>query len=70
MIEEHLTGRTGYRIQPRFLRSPLVVLQVEVRQHGYYMVNMGGRVESEDVDNTFYRDATVEDITRNLETQK
>jgi hypothetical protein len=64
MIEEELTGRTGYRIQKRFLRPTLVVLQVEVRQYGYYMVNSGGRVESEDVDRTYYRDATVQDITR------
>ncbi len=64
MIDEELTGNTRYRIQTRFMGgNPLVVLQVEIHRTGYYMVNEGGRVESEDVDSTFFRDAAVEDIT-------
>jgi hypothetical protein len=63
MIKRTLTGYRRYRVQTYWLRKPLVVLQVEVNDKGYYIDNAGGCIDTVDVDKTFYIDARVEDIT-------
>lgn len=62
-IKEELTGNTRCRIHTQLFNKPIMVVQVEVHQHGDYLSNGGGRVEDVPVDNTFYRDATLEDIS-------
>lgn len=58
-----LTGRTRYRIQTRWFRKPLLVLQVEVHTEGVTYdhsnpYDYDGRPYVHDA----YRDATVEDL--------
>lgn len=55
-----LTGRTSYRVETRLFRKQLVVLQVEVRAKGYEYGPYGHVTE---VDQLYWQDATVEDIT-------
>lgn len=62
-VKEELTGNIRCRIQTRWFGAPMMVIQVEVRCHGDYLDNAGGRIEGVPVDNTFFRDATLEDIT-------
>ncbi len=54
-----LTGKTRYRTQRRFLRSDVLVLQVEYTY--MHMENMGSSVECEEY--TAWRDATLSDLT-------
>ena len=56
------TGATRHRVETRWFRKPLVVLQIEVHakgnevlDHPYYTVK--------DVDHRYWRDAQVQDIT-------
>lgn len=55
-----LTGRRRYRIQRRWFRAPLLVLQVEERRCGYTddAHGLGRRYSS-----IQWRDARVEDLT-------
>lgn len=62
-VKEDLTGNIRCRIQTRWFREPLMVVQVEVHHHGDYLDNVGGRIEDTPVDITFFRDATLEDIS-------
>ncbi len=55
-----LTGRRRYRIKTRLFGEPLLVLQVEVRQWGSFMI-ANGPIESEF--RVWWRDATIEDMT-------
>jgi hypothetical protein len=48
-----LTGKTRYRIQKRFFRAPILVLQVQVTF---------GRFDDEHQPGPHWRDATVEDL--------
>jgi len=34
MISNELTGKTSYRVQKRFLKPPLIIVQVEIRKRG------------------------------------
>lgn len=52
------TGRRRYRSQPRFLRKPVLVLQIEWK--GIHTTSIGGHIDSEWI--TFWRDADVEDL--------
>ena len=61
-VKEELTGNIRCRIETRWLRDPMMVIQVEVRRHGDYLDNVGGRIEDIPVDHTFFRDAKLEDI--------
>lgn len=59
MITESLTGKIRYRTHTRFLRRPLLVLQVEVRYTG---IRERMDVDRE-VNYTDWRDATSADLT-------
>jgi hypothetical protein len=56
------TGAKRHRVETRWFRKPLVVLQVEVHAKGYEVLahpyGMG-----QDVDHRYWRDAQVQDIT-------
>ena len=56
------TGAKRHRVETRWFRAPLVVLQVELHAKGYSFdgpyAGMG-----RDVDYKYWRDAQVEDIT-------
>ena len=54
-----LTGRKRLRVQSRFLREPVLVLEVE--WSGTIPQNLYGCVEM--VDTTFWRDARIQDIS-------
>lgn len=63
MITRTLTGRLRYRTQCRSWWShsqPLVVLQVQVHAKGFRVDEYGF---TEDVDELYWRDATVGDVT-------
>ena len=55
-----LTGRTQYRVQYRWLRKPLVVLQLE-EHHTWYLSDENGL--GHDFDYCSWRDAEVGDVT-------
>lgn len=57
-----LTGATRHRVQTRLFRSPLIVLQVELHSKGYCVDDSYG--SGRDVDYTWWRDATLEDISK------
>lgn len=61
-ITQTVTGLTRYRPHKRWFKAPLLVLQVEIREHGHYVVFNSGHPTTEDVDHTFWRDAMVEDV--------
>ena len=60
MITETLTGRTRVRVQRRFLRRDLLVLQVEYERTGHEIDGWGG---TDIINIRNWRDACVEDIT-------
>lgn len=61
MITQSLTGALRYRAHHRWWYSqPLVVVQVQVSSKGYRV----GQYGAEEVDELFWRDATVGDVTR------
>ena len=65
MIACKLTGNTRYRIQIRWFRSPLIVLQVQVHKKGYELTDSyPGSVI--DVDEYVWRDAKLEDLKMNV----
>lgn len=59
MITHQVTHDTRYRAQNRLFRKPLLVLQVRVEVTGYQHDGHGG---TDDVNYSYWRDATVEDI--------
>jgi len=59
MTKTKLTGVTRYRVQNRFLRSPVLVLQVEYTVKGFEHVYY---CSTNSVDYIGWRDATVEDL--------
>lgn len=56
-----LTGKKGYRIKKRMWGKPLLVLQVEERHKGH---SSDPYDFGKDSDYTRWRDATIEDLTR------
>ena len=62
MISVQLTGKTRYRIETRWFKEPLVVLQVEVHRKGYETRDAYGYYETRDVDECIWRDARLEDL--------
>lgn len=60
MTKTKLTGMTRHRVQNRFLRSPVLVLQVEYTVKGFEHDSYGS---TRDIDYIDWRDATVEDLT-------
>ena len=56
-----LTGKTRHRVQRHWGKN-LLVLQVEENGKGYYLDHGGGRIDTVDFDNTYWRDAKVEDL--------
>ena len=62
MTVKHLkTGAKRHRVEMRWFRSPLVVLQVEVNAKGYEAAHPYGL--GYDVDYCYWRDARIQDIT-------
>jgi hypothetical protein len=59
-VTRKLTGKTRHRIETRLFRQPLLILQVEVHDSGYRLDGWGG---TDTVDEHYWRDATVEDMT-------
>ena len=62
--EVTFTGNTRYRPQARWFGPPMLVLQIEVYEKGYYEdpdphYFVGGRP----YERTYFRDATVEDLS-------
>ncbi len=62
-MKHKLTGEKRYRAQHRLFKTDLVVLQVEVNKKGWYTALVGGVVDTVDVDENYWRDARVRDIT-------
>ena len=62
MISVQLTGNTRYRIQTRWFKEPLVVLQVEFHRKGYETLDAYGYYETRDVDEYVWRDARLQDL--------
>ena len=62
MIAIKLTGNTRYRIETRWFKEPLVVLQVEVHRKGYETLDAYGYYETRDVDECIWRDARLQDL--------
>lgn len=59
MLKHELTGNTRLRPLSRLFRKPLMVLQVEVREHGTLC---GIYDNSHQIDRTYWTDARVEDV--------
>lgn len=57
-----LTGKKRLREQKRLFRKSIYVLQVEERNVGSNMENMGSSIEFRDFDFTKFRDAKLEDF--------
>ena len=55
------TGKTRYRVQPRWFTQPVLVLQIEVRRKGFEVVDSQGTTFHRD--DCFWCDATVQDIS-------
>ena len=61
MITYQLTGKTRYRIETRWFRKPLIVVQVEVHKKGSEVMDAnGGRTL--DFDEHIWCDARLEDL--------
>jgi len=61
-IVTKLTGNTRYRIETRWFKQPLVVLQVEIHRIGYETLDAYGYYETRDVDEYVWRDARLQDL--------
>jgi hypothetical protein len=59
------TGAKRHRVETRWFRKPLVVLQVEVHAKGFDLFTRpyGMQDVGQDVDHRYWRDAQVQDIT-------
>jgi hypothetical protein len=60
-VKHTKTGAERYRVEARWFRSPLLVLQVEIHAKGYEPSNPYGF--GHDVDHCYWRDAQIQDIT-------
>lgn len=60
MVFHKPTGNFRHRPQPRLFRKPLAVLQIEIRARGY---EIDSDLMGRDVDHTYWRDATFEDLS-------
>lgn len=58
-----LTGKRRHRLYKPWFRAPVLVLQVEMRVTGVEWRYSPYDVDRVEVDNTFWRDATAEDLT-------
>ena len=63
MITNELTGKTRYRVQKRFLKPPLIVVQVEIRKRGTTYVLSGYSAYSKEIDYFLWKDATIEHLS-------
>ena len=62
-MEVKLTGKTRYRVHKPFLGKPLLVVQVEESRRGWvWDVEPSGYVDSQWVEETYWRDMRVTDI--------
>lgn len=61
-VNKSTTGNIRVRLHKQMFKDPVFVLQVEEREVGHFIYNVGGRVESDDIDRTYYRDADARDI--------
>lgn len=59
------TGRTRYTTYNRMFRDPLIILQVEIRVQGF---EYDGQSSGHNVDYTYWRNATLADISTNIST--
>ena len=66
-MKTSLTGATRYRVQTRMFREPIIVLQVELHSEGYCFDE--SHDSGRDVDYLWWRDATLEDISRTKESK-
>ena len=61
MITYQLTGKTRYRVETRWFKKPLLVVQVEVHRKGSEVMDSYGNW-SMDFDDCIWRDARFEDL--------
>tara|TARA_R110000868_G_scaffold198464_1_gene444754 strand:- start:121 stop:330 length:210 start_codon:yes stop_codon:yes gene_type:complete len=61
MITYQLTGKKRYRIETRWLKKPLIVVQVEIHRKGYEVMDSYGGM-TQDFDDYIWRDARLEDL--------
>ena len=66
MTKTTLTGKRRHRIKARWLRVPILVLQVETHTTGYDIELNGGVIDSLNVNYFSWRDANLEDISTML----
>ena len=62
MVKRSMTGKFQFKTVTRLFKKPLLVLQVQCRDKGYYMDNGGGRVGGIDVDRLVWINATSEHL--------
>lgn len=62
-IVKTLTGRTRYRILTRWVKEPVLVLQVEEHATGVHYSQNDIDCRGLTVDRTYWRDASIEDMT-------
>lgn len=65
MLTYTKTGAMRYRVHKPLFGAPLLVLQIEIHRKGFEVMDSYG--SSFDRDDTFWRDATVEDISEGLD---
>ena len=63
MIATKLTGRTRHRVHTRWLKPPLIVVQVEFYKKGTAPLWNSHYAYSEEVDYFVWKDATLEDLS-------
>ena len=61
MISYQLTGKTRYRVETRWFKNPLLVVQVEVHRKGSEVTDSHGNWTL-DFDDYIWRDAKLEDL--------
>jgi hypothetical protein len=63
MITNELTGKTRYRVQKRFLKPPLIIVQVEIHKKGTTYLSSGYYGYSQEVNYFVWEDATLENLS-------
>jgi len=61
MIAYQLTGKTRYRVETRWFKKPLLVVQVELHRKGSEITDSHGNWSME-FDDYIWRDARLEDL--------
>jgi hypothetical protein len=61
MISYQLTGKTRYRVETRWFKKPLLVVQVEIHRKGSEVTDSYGNWTL-DFDDYIWRDAKLEDL--------